>query len=98
MDESANNVVVMLGQAEATHMAANLQGSPEKRLKTESGPNALRQAIKGDAGDTCGGGETHHRGTWELRLATAEGEQEITRDYKYKADIIGPASCSMAIK
>jgi hypothetical protein len=31
-------------------------------------------------------------------LATAEGEQDITQDYKYKADIIGPALCSMAIK
>ena len=40
----------------------------------------------------------HHRGTWEIGLAKAEGEKEITRDSKYKADIIGPASCSMAIK
>jgi hypothetical protein len=46
----------------------------------------------------CNGRETHHRGTWKVGLATAEGEQEITHDYKYKADIIGPASCSMAIK
>jgi hypothetical protein len=46
----------------------------------------------------CNGRKMHHRGTWELRLATAEGEQEITCDYKYKADIIGPSSCSMAIK
>jgi hypothetical protein len=40
----------------------------------------------------------HHKGTWELGVATGEGEQEIACNYKYKADIIGPASCSMAIK
>ncbi len=33
-DKFAHNVVAMLGQAVATRMAANLQGSPEKRLKT----------------------------------------------------------------
>jgi hypothetical protein len=46
----------------------------------------------------CDGRQTYHRGTWKLGLATAEGEKEITHDYKYKADIIWPASCSMAIK
>jgi hypothetical protein len=40
MDEFANNVVAMLGQAMATCMAANPQGSPEKRQKRESGSNA----------------------------------------------------------
>jgi hypothetical protein len=39
MDEFANNVVAMLGQVVATRMATNLQGSPEKRLKTESRSN-----------------------------------------------------------
>jgi hypothetical protein len=46
----------------------------------------------------CNRRQTHHRGTWEIGLATAEGEKEITRNYKYKADIIGLATCSMAIK
>jgi hypothetical protein len=40
MEEFTNNVVAMLEQAVATCMATNLQGSLEKRLKTESGSNA----------------------------------------------------------
>jgi hypothetical protein len=40
MDKFADNVVAMLGQAVATRTATNLQGSPDKRLKTESGSNA----------------------------------------------------------
>ncbi len=39
-DKFAGNVVAMLGQVVATRMAANPQGSLEKRLKTESGSNA----------------------------------------------------------
>ncbi len=77
MDKSANNVVAMLGQAVATRMAANPQGSPEKRLKRESGSNACRHTNNGVVRDICNRRETHHRGTWELGLATAEGEQEI---------------------
>jgi hypothetical protein len=88
----------MLGQAMAKRMAANLQGFPEKRQKTESGSNAWWHAINGDAGDMCNGRETHHRGTWVLGLKTAEGEQEITLNYKYKADIIVTTLWSMAIK
>jgi hypothetical protein len=40
MDDFADNVVAMLGQAVATRMAADLQGSPEKRQNTESESNA----------------------------------------------------------
>jgi hypothetical protein len=46
----------------------------------------------------CDGGQTHHRGTWEIGQATTDVGKEITRDYKNKADIIGPALCSMAVK
>jgi hypothetical protein len=46
----------------------------------------------------CNRREMHHRRTWKLGLATVEGEQEITCNYKYKRDIIRPALCSMAIK
>jgi hypothetical protein len=62
------------------------------------GSNAWQHVSNGDAGDMCNAGKTHHRGTWEIGQATAEGEKEITRNYKSKAEIIGPASCSMAIK
>jgi hypothetical protein len=51
-DKLADNVVAMLGQAVATHMAANPQGSLGKRLKTESGSNAWWHTINGDAGYT----------------------------------------------
>jgi hypothetical protein len=52
MEEFANNVVAMLGQAVATCMAANPQGSPEKGKKQKADQTPDRTQLTGIQ-ETC---------------------------------------------